>query len=414
MTVFNNTMLNITFPENKFEDFYVYDLNVTEEISELFEAKVTVLSDVSYSYETLIEALSLNVTLNISQTLEDGKTTRQRSLSGIVTSISHGGVFFSQDKKDCYSYQLTIEPELSKLKYVMRKTPYNRMNVLDVIMEALKSYNLEGFFSEEYISHKNYTKLCLFNQSHETDYDFLKRLLGMYGLSFVFCHEPARPKSLSKSSLYFSFGASYPVAAKVAYSDKRQEPAVSRFNFRTSLESQSLWSLDKLKLNKKIGVDGVVLQETYPNSNIGGTHWKVGLTEKEDRKVVFTNHFHAYVREIPKETVDTDVLEILTAQHRAFEIEKEIWQGEGNNLLLTPTRLIQVESFYAQRDKNILLLMLFQSKLYCRAKWPQSLSVSPQGQEQADSEEIKVTFKGMNYKTEGARRFCSKSIFIKK
>ena len=46
-----NEMLSIRFPQNRFADFYLYDLTLTEGISELYRADAVILSDTLHKYE---------------------------------------------------------------------------------------------------------------------------------------------------------------------------------------------------------------------------------------------------------------------------------------------------------------------------------------------------------------------------
>ena len=62
-----NDTLGIRFSGDKFNDFYLYDLNITEEISELYRAEAVVLSEKLYSLEQLQEILSLKVMITVSQ-----------------------------------------------------------------------------------------------------------------------------------------------------------------------------------------------------------------------------------------------------------------------------------------------------------------------------------------------------------
>lgn len=403
-----NDMLSIRFPENRFADFYLYDLTLTEGISELYRAEAIILSDTLHTYEQLAEALSLKATLTITQRLDDAKTTRTRYFSGIVTAISHAGVFYSSDKQDCFCYRLTIEPEMSRLRHVVRKVSYTRKTPLDVIAEMLSEYGIVPNFSEEFISRRPFNAFCIYNQETEADYRFLKRLLGLYGLSFMFRHKKAPAGAPGETELYFSAGELFPDGADIFYSDGRALPSVSDFDFRSSDEARNLWKLDRWTMENKTGFDGVLLQESYPNANVGSGGWKAGKTNPGDRRRIYTKHFHSYVREIPKEMVDADVGLILSAQLRAFEIRREIGRGAAENILLTPGRLIRIRHFYGPRDAGVLQAMVTKSTLHCRSKWPQSFAVSPEMK--AEQEKIEAVFETMNYGPQAVKRFCPEPV----
>ena len=277
-----NEMLSIRFPQNRFADFYLYDLTLTEGISELYRADAVILSDTLHTYEQLAEALSLKATISVTQRLNDSKTTRTRYFSGIVTEISHAGIFYGSNKQDCFCYRLTIEPEMSRLRHVVRKVAYTRKTPLDVITEMLSEYGIVPNFSEEFISRRPFNTFCIYNQETEPDERFLKRLLSLYGLSFTFRHKKAPADGSGETELYFSAGELFPDGTDISYSDGRALPPVSDFDFRSSDEARNLWKLDRWTMENKTGFDGVLLHESYPNANVGSGAWKAGKTNPGD------------------------------------------------------------------------------------------------------------------------------------
>lgn len=400
-----NDTLGIRFSGDKFNDFYLYDLNITEEISELYRAEAVVLSEKLYSLEQLQEILSLKVMITVSQRLNDARTKRVRTFNGIVEAVQHQGIFFSSDKVNCFCYKLTIESALSKLRHVVRKVVYNRKTPLDVISEILSDHHLTANFSEEYISRRPFNTQCVYNQDSESDFCFLKRLLCMYGLSFSFRHLKPSSSGLAETEIYFSDGERFPEWTDICYSDGRKVPDISLFNFRSQNEIQNIWRMDKWKMERQIGIDGVLLQETYPNSNIGSDDWKKGQTGDQDRRYVYTKHFHGYIREITKPAVDADVSLILEAQYRSFQLAKDIWTAEGKNLLLTPCRVIRLSGFYGAYSKEVISAMITKTALHARAKWPTFFSAAPDGVDLNEITEVK--FSAMNYASQVEKRFCS-------
>lgn len=412
MPVAVNEMLNIKFAGGKFEDFYVYDVTMKEAISDLYEADVLVLSDKAYTYEQLAEALFLNVTLSITQRLSKATQKRTRWFSGIVTAIEHLGVFYASDKKDCFSYRVHIEPPMAKLKYITRKAAYNRKTPIDVLSDIFAGQELSANFAEDFVSRRPFNSFGIYEQDEESDYDFLKRLTSMYGLSFSFKHLKAASNGLANTELYFSTGERFPDWAEIAYSDGRSVPAVSQFDFRTENGDKNLWKLDSWSMNRKDGYDGVMLQETYPNSNVGSYDWKVGKTEDKDKRRVYTSHFHGYARDVDKKSVDDDVALILQAKYRSFQLDKDIWKGSGDNLLLTPCRMFSLTHFYGLKNDTAISTMITQTQTHCRAKWPATLAVAP---DINGNEEItEVSFSAMNYASSSGKRFCPKCVVLQR
>ncbi|HBO58572.1 MAG TPA: hypothetical protein DD624_01495 [Alphaproteobacteria bacterium] len=403
MSAIVNETLSIKFPQDKFADFYLYDLTLTEGISDICRAEAVVLSDKPHSLEQLNEALDANVTVTVSQRLSDGKAKRTRFFHGIVTAVSHNGVFYSSDKTDCFSYRLTIESELAVLRQVVRKVAYNNKTPIDVISELLSDYGIPPRFSEEYISRKPFVSDCIYNQTTVSDYAFLKRLLTLYGLSYTVKHPKVSNGGLGRAELYFSAGEHYPERSDVVYSDGRAPMAIEEFDFRSSDEPRNLWRLNEWAMTRGQGVDGVMLTETYPNSNVGSEKWKAGLTDAGNRRRIYTEHFHNYVRGVDKAKVDADVDLILQAQYRAFQIIKDVWTGTADNLLFMPCKRFRIKHFYGRRDSSAISGMVVKSVLHCHAKLPSSLAAVADWQ--ADKEIVEVSFSAMNCADE--TRYCS-------
>lgn len=412
MSVAVNEMLNIKFAGGKFDDFYVYDVVLNEAISELYEADVIVLSDKAYTYEQLSEALFLNVTLSLTQRLSKATQKRTRWFSGIVTAIEHTGVFYSSDKTDCFSYRVHIEPAMSKLKRITRKASYSRKTPLDVLTEVFAEQELQANFSEELVSRHPFNAFGIYEQDNESNYDFVKRLTALYGLSFSFKHAKAASNGLGTADLYFSAGERYPDWADVVYSDGRSVPSVSQFDFRTENGANDLWRMDGWQMKRIDGYDGVMLQETYPNSNVGSYDWKVGKTENKDKRRIYSSHFHGYTRDTDKKSVDDDVALILQAKYRSFQLEKDVWTGSGDNLLLMPCRMFSLTHFYGAKNTQAVSAMITRSQTHCRAKWPATLAVAPDA---AGNEEItEVSFSAMNYGSSSNRRFCPQCVVLRR
>lgn len=411
MPVFENEMLSIKFPGGKFDDFYVYDLVMEEGISELYKAEVLVLSDKAYTFEQLSEALDLNVTISITQRLPKSTQKRTRWFSGIVTAVEHSGVFYSSDKKDCFSYRLFVEPALSKLKHITRKASYNRKTPIDVLSEILSEQGIRANFNEEFVSRRPFNAFGIYDQHEESDYAFVKRLTSMYGLSFSFKHLKPASNGLGDVDLFFSAGERYPDWTETVYSDGRAIPAVSRFDFRTENVSDSVWRLEHWSMKRRDGYDGVMLQETYPNSNVGSYDWKVGKTDNKNKRRVYTAHFHGYARDVDKNFVDSDVALILKAQYASFQLDKDDWTGKGDNLLLTPCRMFSLSRFYGMRSSETVSAMVTKSQTRCRSKWPTALAVAPDMT--SEREVTEVAFKAMNYGGRSDKRFCPQCVVLR-
>jgi uncharacterized protein involved in type VI secretion and phage assembly len=383
-------------------DLYPWDLVLEEGFSRLYRGELTVLSEKKHTMEELAGLLDKGVSLTIAQKLGDVKTGRTRYLHGIVTGIRSAGVFSNGKVKDCYSYILIIEPELARLAFTRLTAPYYRMNPADIFEAILNKYDLHARIEENYFSRSKYGKNLLFDQTETSDFDFLKNIAGLYGISFVFVHPAVQSKTLGLAVLYFSDGKKFPLS-NVVYSDKREEPRTVSFDFLSAAEEQHIWKMDSWVMTKTIGFDGLKLNALYPNANYGSDQWKWGKTEKGTRHASYSRLFHGYDRQVGTAEVDADIQLSLEALRRTAEQAKARWTAGAGNLALRPGLILELRHFYGMQDRESITALVTNTQLHHRVRWPANLAVRL---EDAEGEITEIQGDCIDWGSTAEKRFC--------
>ncbi|MDR2663473.1 MAG: phage late control D family protein [Treponema sp.] len=386
-------------------DFYPWDLVLEEGFSRLYRAELTVISAAKHTMPELSGLLDKGITLTISQKLEDTAKQRTRYLHGIVTGVRSAGIFLSgrTGVNDCFSYVLTIEPELARLAYTRFTAPYYRTNPPDIFAAILAKYNISAMIVQDYINKAVYSNRLLFDQSDLPDLDFIKTIAALYGISFTFVHPAvANATSLGASSLYFSDGLRFPLS-EVKYSDGRTEDAAVNFDFLSANEAANTWKMSVWNMSKNIGVDGVSLNALYPNANYGSNQWKLGNTAKGSRLVTYNRLFHGYDRQTPTVEIDNDIGLILNVRQRIAGQAKEAWTAGAPNLALRPALILKLKHFYGPNDDETFTALVTGISLRHRVLWPSDMAVRPEG---SDNEITEITAGCIDWGDSAVKRYC--------
>jgi uncharacterized protein involved in type VI secretion and phage assembly len=353
--------------------------------------------------------LDKGISLTLTQKLGDAKTGRTRYLHGIVTAVRSAGVFSNGKVKDCYSYVLTIEPELARLGFTRLTAPYYRMNPADIFESILDKYGLKAWIEGAYCSRTKYGKNLLFDQSETSDLDFLRAIAELYGISFTFVHPETQAGALGVADLYFSDGETFPLSP-LAYSDKREEPRTVNFDFLGFDEGRQVWKMDSWVMTKTIGFEGYKLNASYPNANYGSQQWKWGKTEKGARYAAYSRLFHGYDRQVETEEVDADIRLILDAKRRVAEAAASRWTAGAANLALRPGLILELRHFYGMKDTELITALVTGITLHHRVRWPADLAVRMEG---AGGEISEVRGECMDWGGSAEKRFCPPPVRVK-
>jgi hypothetical protein len=400
-----NIMFSLRFSGGGFTDLRPYELELKEGFSRNFLGKLVVLSpDVHTAGELVQGLLDKKVTLSVSQQLGDERTRRTRWVHGIVSAVECDGVIVAASRQPCYRYTLTIEGELARLRHTRFTESFYRVNPVDIAETLLDRYGIKGRFSKDYIDRGKYGAHLMFEQMNVSVFDFLHQLFRLYGLSYTYCHPKAEGSELGEAELYFSDGERYPVSDLV-YSDNRKVPAVQGFDFLSRDERQSLWKMDKWRLETSIGIEGLKLSASYPESGRGNHEWRRGNTGEKERYHNLIRMFHGYERGTPDKEIDDDLKLILDASYRGRQLAKSRWQGEAGNLALLPGAIIELSHFYGANDSHVLRALVTGTELHARTVWPQDLAAPPESA--SEGELISAQAACMDFGEDSPKRFVA-------
>jgi uncharacterized protein involved in type VI secretion and phage assembly len=387
-----------------YDDLYPWDLVLEEGFSRLYRGELTVLSGTKHTLEELSGILDKGISVDITQSVGIGESGVQRTryLHGIVTGVRCTGVFNDGIKKDCYSYVLTIEPELARLKFTRLSAPYYRMNPPAIFEAILKNYHLAAYLDQAYVSRTRYIGNLLFDQSDMSDFDFIHGIAWLYGISFTFTHSKVPANTLGVAALYFSDGGKFP-RSDLIYSDKRIEPEIAAFDFLRADGGRNVWKMDMWAMNRSIGFDGFKLSAAYPDTNYGSEQWQWGQTGKGERCLHQRSLFHAYERATPVDDVDRDVALIMEARRLTMEQDKDRWTAAAPNLALRPGLILELAHFYGAKDREMVTALVTRSSLHHHTRWPTALAV---GSGDPGGEVTEVRAVCVDWGKKSKKRYC--------
>jgi uncharacterized protein involved in type VI secretion and phage assembly len=400
---YKNEMFALRLTEGGFDDFYPYQLDLEEGLSRLFTGKLNIVSDKPHTREELSSLLDTSATLLITQKLLNGTVSRTRALHGIVREVSSRGVQGGGSKQEYFGFSLTLESELARLRYTNFSRPYYHITPADLIQQILDRHQIEAQFPGELLKRNEYSQKLMFDQSMLSDWDFLSSIMSMYGISFTVRHLRVKGDALGKGELIFSEGTSAFPVSDIDYSDKRQIGDKEQFDFLSFDERSNLWRMNSWEEAVSIGVDGIELSAPYPNANHGSSQWHAGDIGGGKRFYNYNRQFHGYGQDATTKEIDDDVMRILNARYRAFQIAKNDWRGEAANLSLVPGRIFDLARFHGMKSKDLISAMVMATHLRCNTALPREWEM-PLEEEQGES--VSVEAACMDYGKKTDKRFC--------
>ncbi|MDR2480846.1 MAG: phage late control D family protein [Spirochaetaceae bacterium] len=396
--------LSLAIAGDACKDFFPYELVLDEGFSQVYKAQLTVLTKTRRVQKDLRELLDQNVSLVISQRIASGTVVRSRNLHGVITGIVNLGVVTGGNNEFCYRYCITIESELARLRWTRFSRPYYGKTPADIIEEILSKYDICGQFADEYVNRSTFSKNLMFEQSNESDLAFIERIMGLYGLSWMFVHNnPAAESNTGRADLYFSEGERFPLPF-YEYSDKRQIPEIVQFDFVDYDEAHNLWKMDAWSMENAIGVDGLEITASYPGSNYGSQEWKHGDVKAGRRYCSYDSLFHGFDHRTEKTEVDADIKRIISARSVSFALKQEKWTGKAGNLALAPGLQFKLRHFNGVGDSAAQDAVVTGARVYARSLWPRELSAPPQDIE--TGERANVEFTALDWGEDSIKRYC--------
>jgi hypothetical protein len=364
-----------------------------------------VLTTTLHTQKDLAGLLDQNISLVVSQRISSGTVVRSRYLHGIITGVASPGVVGSGTGGNCYRHIITIESELARLRWTRFNFPFYRKTPPDIIEEILAKYQIRGQFPDAYISRSTYSKNSMFDQVNASDLDFIRNIMGLYGLSWTHVHGPVSQTGIGNAELHFTEGSRFPPPC-YEYSDKRKVPEIEKFDFVNYDDRQNLWKLDGWRMENTIGVDGLEVSAAYPEANYGSREWRWGDCKPGKRYYGYSSLFHGYERRTAAAEIDGDIKRIIEARQHSFMLARENRTGRAENILLMPGLIFELSHFYGVRDTASLSSLITDSRLRVRSLWPRDMASPPGDAETGELAEVE--FNAADWGKDSAKRFCGR------
>ncbi|MFP3040545.1 phage late control D family protein [Treponema primitia] len=388
-----------------YDDFFPYELTLEEGFSRVSRGELTVITKTCRSQKDLASLLERQVSLQINQPIAGGLVTRSRRFHSIITGVASPGVVSGGESSPCYRHIITIESEFALLRSTRLSYPFYRKTPADIIEEILARYRIRGQFAETYFNRSGYSKNLKFDQAGESDLDFIRHVMNLYGISWTFVHGPA-PQGIGTAELFFTEGNKFPPPF-YEYSDKRKIPGIEQFDFINYNEGGNLWKMDSWRMENTLGVDGMELNASYPEFNYGSKEWRWGDIGPGKRYHSRSSLFHGYEQHTPPAEIDRDLKQILEGQRLALALEKQTWSGGAENILLMPGLVFELGHFYGSKDKGLLGVLVIASHLHVRSLWPKDMASPPVDAE--TGELVQVEFNAADWGRDSEKRYCRRN-----
>jgi hypothetical protein len=398
-----NKALSLKISGGGYDDLFPYELILEEGLSRVYTAELTVLSTTLHTQKDLKDLLDRTLSLVITQRIGGGLVVRSRYLHGIITGVASPGPVSSGEKANCYRHILTIESELTRLRYTRFTHPYYRKTPPDIIEEILDKYQIQRQFADSFVNRSSYSKKLKFDQINASDLDFIYHLMDLYGLSWTCVHGPVSKNGLGNAELHFTEGNRFPPPF-YEYSDKRKVPEIAAFDFVNYDEKQNVWKLKDWCMEETIGVDGMEISAAYPEANFGSREWRWGENGPGKRSYSYNSLFHGYEQRTSTGEIDGDIKKILEARRLSVLLDREKWSGRAENIGVMPGLIFELGHVYGSRDSERLTALVKKSRLHVRALWPVDMAALPAGAETGELTEVE--FGAADWGKDSEKRFC--------
>ncbi len=169
-----NRILSFTSPLGS-DKLLALEFRGVEAISELFTYEATLLAD-----PDLVVQPSALVGKRVTMTMELGPGNgKQRYFNGVVASLETAGGDALFNK-----YRVRIVPTMWMLSLHKQTRVFQDITVLDIVRKVLEPYSIVATVELK----GSYPTLEYCTQYHETDLEFVERLLETHGIFFYFTH----------------------------------------------------------------------------------------------------------------------------------------------------------------------------------------------------------------------------------
>jgi type VI secretion system secreted protein VgrG len=163
------------------DDVILNSLHGIEEISDLFEFKITLLAK--------DDSIDLEKALGTSINIEIKSETQKRNIDGIIAEFSQGA---TEAKTDIYltEYSAIIRPKLWLLTLDRNHLIFQKKSAIDIIQKILKDNGITDIDDKTKFCGKVERDYCV--QYGESSFNFISRLMEDEGIFYFFSHTSSK------------------------------------------------------------------------------------------------------------------------------------------------------------------------------------------------------------------------------
>ena len=180
----------------------VFSMDLKEKISGPYEAILKVFTKKPLS-RSLLKALSGKDAV-VNAGYSDEKGNLERAVEGTVKECIYYGRLLpatSDEKQSCsYHYELKLVSPFEAMKLSVRTKTFDILSPVTVIKNIIENYGVKLYVDDSLLDKKYFDKTLIYEQIDESDYDFIHKLMVMYGLNYAFVHDNDK----GKPSVYLS------------------------------------------------------------------------------------------------------------------------------------------------------------------------------------------------------------------
>lgn len=174
-----------------FDPKSVFSMDLKEAVSGPYEALLRVFTKKPLKRKLLKELPGKKVV--ISASCGDDLKTVKRCVEGTVCCCTYFGKLIpskTDGHQNCsYQYEIKVVSPFEGMKLATRSRSFDNQSPVLVIRDIVESYGLKLYTDEKLLDSKYFDKTLIYEQINESDYDFIHKLMVMYGINYVFVHD---------------------------------------------------------------------------------------------------------------------------------------------------------------------------------------------------------------------------------
>lgn len=352
--------LSIILNAEKEYNFHLHELTLTEGISQISDAHLTLYSTENVTMTDLNGLISSPATIKIVQTdaSSAGKSGDTQDYSrlyqGMITSVKHCGVVAKTNNQSVRKIEMRVQSPIVSLKYAFRKRRKGNITPKEMIVEILKDHNLECEFSDVLPDTKRD-----FNQGNSSDYDFLMRILLQYQMNYIFQSTAPAADTVAALPKMYIFKTTFKPAAVMM-------PQTDDFVFTYALDDRNLWTMQNWEMGSSIGIEAVSIQYENSSGNFSILE-PAGNTDSKLRCFDFSVFG------------EKDAVAVTNAAQtllHCYQCDRYRWKGNTPSFVAIPGYKIAIQGFYGGEDK--IETIVASGLLKVTSQWPAELGAAPE------------------------------------